>query len=183
MERERVRDKVTAAIARLLKNDTHLLKVDVNERSITHRLASYLQEEFGGWDVDCEYNRNREDTKQLRVSKEFNILVGNVQTDVDDTQARTVFPDIIVHRRKTDKNLLVIEVKKTTSQVSNDFDLWKLCEFKLQLGYRHALFLKLTTGCDDTVDVEQEIWVEEEDCERLRQTLRHRGLDRVVKCD
>lgn len=170
MEQQTVRDKAWAAITRLLESDTHLLRVNVNERSITHRLASYLQEEFGDWDVDCEYNRNREDTKELRVPGDLEISVCNVQTD--DTEARTVFPDIIVHRRGTDENLLVIEVKKTTSRVSSDFDLWKLCEFKSQLGYRYALFLKFITGCDDEVDVAEKRWIGEEERERLQQTLR-----------
>ena len=174
MEQEKVRYKARAAIARLLESDAYLLKVDVNERSITHRLASYLQGEFGDWDVDCEYNRNREDTKQLRVPEDLEIPVCNVQTD--DTQARTVFPDIIVHRRETNENLLVIEVKKTTSRVSSDFDLWKLCEFRNQLGYRYALFLKFITGHDDEVDVAEEKWIEEEEHERLQQALRRGGL-------
>jgi len=54
-----VKRKVRAATELLIRKDAHLLKIDVNERSITHRLALHLQDAFKGWDVDCEYNRNR----------------------------------------------------------------------------------------------------------------------------
>jgi len=53
----RVKQKVRTSIELLIRNDAHLLKIDVNERSITHRLAVHLQDAFKGWDVDCEYNR------------------------------------------------------------------------------------------------------------------------------
>lgn len=38
----------------------------------------------------------------------------------DDPEAFTILPDIIVHRRKKDHNLLVIEVKKNTNR---DYEL------------------------------------------------------------
>jgi hypothetical protein len=166
MRQEEIQDKVYTAIARVLERDAYLLRVDVNERSITHRLALYLQEEFEDWDVDCEYNRNREDTKRLRVGEDVHACVETFTTD--DTQGKTVYPDIVVHHRGTDENLLVIEVKKSTSKIDNDFDLSKLAQFKYQLKYCCALFLKFTTGDKDTVGVSQESgWVIEDGLERL----------------
>jgi hypothetical protein len=126
---------------------------DVNERSISHRLASYLQHEFGDWDVDCEYNRNHDDPKLLKLLRMYAV---NVSTD--DVQARTVFPDIIVHHRGTDDNLLVIEIKKTTNRLSDGFDKQKLREFKRQLGYSYALFLRFITGCAE-IGVKTEEWI------------------------
>lgn len=136
---EDIEAKVDAAIERLFERDAQLIEIDVNERSISHRLALYLQDEFPEWDVDCEYNR-----KGHNEVKRLDLPV--IQIASNDTEAKTVFPDIIVHHRTTDDNLLVIEMKKTTSQVSSDADFQKLKVFKHQLGYRHALFLKLTTG-------------------------------------
>jgi len=46
----------------------------------------------------------------------------------------------------TDKNHLVIEVKKSTNPETPDFDLEKLRAFKGELGYTHALFLLLEAG-------------------------------------
>lgn len=134
-----VKRKVRTAIELLIKKDAPLLKIDINERSITHKLALYLQDSFKGWDVDCEYNRNRYDTKRLSIGGDVRLTVETTQTD--DEQGKTVYPDIIVHHRGTDQNLLVVEVKKTTSHVSKDFDLNKLHEYKRQLGYSYALFL------------------------------------------
>src|SRR5258708_2030866 len=153
LTQEAVKEKVTAAIEVLYQRDTYLLQTDVNERSISHKLASYLQEAFSDWDVDCEYNRNHDDPellKRLQISAE--------DVSPDDVQARTVFPDIIVHHRGTSDNLLVIEIKKTTNQLSDDFDKQKLREFKRQLGYCYALFLRFQTGCE-VIGVKTEKWI------------------------
>jgi hypothetical protein len=130
---------VQAALGRLYDRDAEILRNDVNERTITHKLAEYLEPEFPGWNVDCEYNRNHDKTKKLQS------LRGDV-APIDDTDGISVFPDIIVHKRITDENLLVIEVKKSTSRRSSDFDKQKLLAFKEELNYQHALFLQVTTG-------------------------------------
>lgn len=101
---------------------------------------------FPGWDVDCEYNRDSNVPKRLQSS-----LFQRDSNDVAphrDTEGKTVFPDIIVHKRGTQVNLLVVEVKKTTSTVCDDVDIIKLCAFMEELGYKHALFLKLGAGGD-----------------------------------
>jgi hypothetical protein len=129
------------ALKKLRLCDDYLLEKDCNERSITHRLGMYLQQEFDGWDVDCEYNRdvNSSDLiKRLQLNSET--------VAVDDTNARTVFPDIIVHHRGTGDNLLVIEVKKSTNREDQERDKEKLRAFKKQFGYCHAVFLCLHTG-------------------------------------
>lgn len=128
----------------LLRADEGILRVDINERTISHRLAIYLEPHFPGWNVDCEYNRNHDDPKRLKIERR------NVRSD--DTQATTVFPDIIVHRRGTDDNLLVIEMKKTTSQEADSYDLSKLCAFKQQLDYHFAVFIKIKTGGEARID-------------------------------
>jgi hypothetical protein len=155
----RIKHRVRTAIKLFVREDTHLLKIDVNERSITHRLAIYLQDAFKGWDVDCEYNRNRYDTKKLIIGDDVHIAAEANQTD--DDQGKTVYPDIIVHHRDTDQNLLVVEVKKTTSHVPKKFDLDKLREYKRQLGYSHALFLCFVTGSPERIGVEEEIWIDD----------------------
>ena len=43
---------------RFLAQEGYLLEANVNERSLTHKLAEYLQAVVGPeWSVDCEYNR------------------------------------------------------------------------------------------------------------------------------
>jgi len=126
------------ALDLLIQRDHELFEFDVNERSLTHKLAEYLQPLFPDWYVDCEYNREgHEDTKSLDLPVEG--------TTTEDTEARTVFPDIIVHRRGIPDNLLVIEVKKSTNP-NRKRDFQKLEAFKNQLGYRHAAFVELIVG-------------------------------------
>ncbi len=137
-----VRSRLDAAIGRLLERDVHLLRCNVSERSITHKLGCYLEEQFPGWDVDCEYNRNHDVRKTLGLPPKDGTS--------DEPEEQSVFPDVIVHRRgRNDRNLLVIEVKKTgRDEPYDDWDRDKLRAFKnpSELGYRYGYFLKLRTG-------------------------------------
>ncbi len=142
---------VEKAIGRLLADDADLLRNDVNERSITHRLAIYVQELFPEWNVDCEYNRDHDQIKKL-------LNYRGRSAKADDTSSISVFPDVIVHKRMTNQNLLVIEVKKSTNNDPDEFDLRKLDAFKQDLHYQHALFLRLRVG-DVNAGVEPLRWV------------------------
>ena len=144
MPLEDVRERVIEAICSLYRHDCELLAVDANERSITHKLAEHLQREFPGWHVGCEYNRVGRETKKLVVNVE--------KPEPDDLEAKTVFPDIIVHRRTTPENLLVIEVKKATGR-DDTGDIEKLERFTKVREYRYeyGLFLKLRH--DDTPEL------------------------------
>ncbi|CAE6858228.1 hypothetical protein R69749_06317 [Paraburkholderia domus] len=130
-------EAVARALSELLVNDHDLLSIDANERSITFRFAMYLQSHFPGWTVDCEYNRDGTEPKRL----------GHLELypHSDDDEAKTVFPDVIVHRRGTRQNHLVLEFKKSTSRVDRQIDLRKLRGYKQQLGYEHALFVEVGT--------------------------------------
>jgi hypothetical protein len=102
---DEVKRRIIAAVCELYRSDRELLQVDANERSITHKLAEYLQPEFPNWNVDCEYNRCGVEPKRLRA--------GPWCVRPDDIEAKTVFPDIVINRRFMNQNLAVIEVKKT----------------------------------------------------------------------
>ena len=114
---EEVQDRVNRSIYELYERDYDLIKLDVNERSITHKLGEYLQQQFPDWNVDCEYNRKGKATKEIREE------IGTVQSD--DTEGRTIYPDIIVHLRNADNNLLVIEAKKNVKHI-DDIDRIKI---------------------------------------------------------
>ncbi|WP_255517226.1 hypothetical protein [Herbaspirillum sp. SJZ099] len=130
-------EAVARALSELLENDRDLLGIDANERSITFRFAMYLQRHFPDWTVDCEYNRDGTEPKRL----------GHLELypDSEDDEAKTVFPDVIVHRRGTRQNHLVLEFKKSTSRVDRRIDLRKLQGYMQQLGYEHALFVEVGT--------------------------------------
>ena len=129
--------RVVRAVQSLLDNDAELLEADVNERTLTHRIGVYLDAEFPGRNVDCEYNRNGDSPKRLNVVEPQRILS-------DDENARTVFPDIIVHRRRSNEhNLVVIEAKKSSDPRGKRRDWKKLEAFRVQYRYELAVFVLL----------------------------------------
>jgi hypothetical protein len=107
-----IKERVVRAMNSLLERDAYLLQHAVSEQSITHRLALYLEGEFPGSNVDCEYDKNID-----HATGRKNI------PGVGDAR-----PDIIVHRRGANypTNLLAIEAKKHDSPEPTDRDWWKL---------------------------------------------------------
>ena len=91
-----------------LEKEKTTIKNDTNERTLTQRLAFYLELQlrknikYENYSVDCEYNRKEEDIKRLKFGK--------------NTDKKEIYPDIIVHQRKIKNNLIAIEMKKTTSR-------------------------------------------------------------------
>ena len=91
-----------------LEKEKDIIKNDTNERTLTQRLAFYLELQlrknikYENYSVDCEYNRKEEDIKRLKFGK--------------NTDKKEIYPDIIVHQRKIKNNLIAIEMKKTTSR-------------------------------------------------------------------
>ena len=141
MTRETIYSKIQCAIEILLCKDKELFQQNLAERTITTKFACYLQEVFKDWDVDSEYNRDDEKIKALESGKK-------------------ILPDIIIHKRKTKKNLLVIEIKKTTNTASDKDDLRKLSEIKSNFNYEHALFIRFKAGDSSDVGIERMEWVE-----------------------
>jgi hypothetical protein len=132
--------RLERACTTFLENDAALLRVDANERSMTHRLAQYLQCEFPGLNVDCEYNRKGKTPKRLR---------GHVDQAITapDTKGTTVFPDIIVHRRGAQCNLLVIEAKKYPyTEDELNYDKRKLQAYCDELRYEYGVLVLFYVG-------------------------------------
>jgi len=154
--------RVEAALDTLFEADKKLLLDDTNERSITHRLAIYLEQEVAELEskyaVDVEYNRVTEangatDSIKKRVAyDQISPSCRGRKILDDDTNAQTVFPDIIIHQRgSSDHNLLVIEVKKSSSDDSGECDKEKLERFRCDLGYEYGLFLQLVVGSEPEI--------------------------------
>ena len=128
---------VNSSLMKLRSLDKKLLEIKVNERTITHKLAVYLQQNFPEFNVDCEYNRFKDIVKKIKLPNE--------RINWNDTEAKTVFPDIIIHKRGIEEdNLLVIEVKKSSNDNSGDFDRIKLHAFLQEpYNYAYGLFLRI----------------------------------------
>ena len=141
--------KVGNALSEFFRKDACLLDLRVNERSITHKLAEYLQREFGDCDglkVDCEYNKHGIAVKRLNVD----LVRAELKcTETHCVKDPMVYPDIVVHERRCDRNnLLVIEVKKSDG-ADPSRDIEKLSAFtdpNGEYGYKLGLFLEFCVG-------------------------------------
>ena len=141
--------------------ESFLVKHKVAERALTHKLAEYLQMLFGGYNVDCEYNKVGDcDPKRI---DELLVTLRKGQNPQQDIKCNRdcdnctpnkciVFPDIIVHRRGTDDNLLVVEAKTAWCRVSQNEDFEKLkalttspvYKYRLGVGFRFCETLDAT---------------------------------------
>ena len=159
MENSEIIEKIYIGIKMLFSNDYWLLINDLSEKSITHKLAEYLQILFTDYNVDCEYNGNiksENGRKMISILKEElerkNLLKANEINNTDDEIAcRLVFPDIIIHKRGTNEsNLCIIEVKKSTRDIPFDYDEIKLKAYTTgkygnDLRYKLGLFIEFMT--------------------------------------
>ncbi len=157
---DEIKQKIRRSLRQLQQSDKYLLNINASERSITHILAIYLKKEFTDLDVDCEYNREGDKPKKYQeIVNEINCI----GIRVDDIEARTAFPDIIVHKRgNNDDNLLVIEVKKLSGNPNpiDSIDEQKLRAFldKDQLDYKYGLGLQIPVGLRNTAKL---FWFEQ----------------------
>jgi len=118
---------VLDALTHLFEKDIQLLGVNASEESAAAKIAQYLQPHFPGMHIDVEYNRMGDAPKKVAWSG----------------KPEDVYPDIIVHLRETTINILAIELKKDSNRESKDKDILKLRAYRSELGYQHALFMRL----------------------------------------
>lgn len=136
-------DLFVEAILKFIQEEKFILENDLNERTISHKLAEYLQKYFQDYNVDCEYNRmlqnEKYDTKRLHLDNDIQ------EIRPDDDKGKTVFPDIVIHKRGVnDDNLLVVEMKKKDNCLNDakQFDFKKLKAFTAQLKYKLGIYLE-----------------------------------------
>ena len=110
-------DKVAVALSEFYARETHLLEKDLGERTLTHRLAVALENQFPEWNIDCDYNRLGERTWRLPKAS---------IVSTDDQLGKSIYPDIVVHRRAMPENLLAIDVRKASNHQPPEHDRHKL---------------------------------------------------------
>ena len=126
--------KLRICIGVFYKNDFFLIKNSVGERSISHKLAEYLQAELPDWNVDCEYNRMYDQIK---------VLQGILECSEQRTTDR-IYPDIIVHERNSNNNLVVIEIKINIDDDCDIKKLEKLTSTKDKFSYKVGYFIRFS---------------------------------------
>lgn len=134
MNRElRLRSILDKACEKFLKLHRYLLTERISERAMCHKFAELIQPEFLPLHVDCEYNRN------CGVKKTLPSIIHD--------EDRGVFPDIIVHERGTDNNVLVIEAKCSDSNPEDiEQDELKLESYTKHLNYAFSCLLTFEVG-------------------------------------
>jgi hypothetical protein len=145
--------KLDLAIQSLFSNDINLLQRELNERSIANKLTEYLQPLFNGFNVDNEYNGDifkPNDRKSLDIAANKIREIGHTPNVNNNYR---FIPDIIIHvRERNDRNLVVIEIKKDSSdRLEKEFDLVKLEHMTIDyLGnhynYKLGIAIVLNTG-------------------------------------
>jgi hypothetical protein len=164
-------NKIDLALIKLQENDHYIIKNRGNERSITHRLAVYIEELFPNYHVDCEYNLNCESKTNKKEIALFDEEIKKykpkkkrkIKDELEERVNVSVFPDIIVHRRgKSKNNLLIIEIKKSDSHISCEYDYLKLQKYtdknnRIGLHYQFGVFIEI-------------------DVEFLNKSIFHRGI-------
>ena len=110
-------NKVIAALRDFYAHEGFLFEKDVGERAVTHRFAVYLERQFSGWSVDCNYDRLGERTLHLPH--------GTI-VSTDDHLGKSIYPDVVVHQREIPNNLLAVEIRKASNHTSLEHDQHKL---------------------------------------------------------
>ena len=134
-----IRRRFDRALHSFYAKEALLIKYHVSERALTHKLAEHLQKLFPRHNVDCEYNKVGDgDPKRLDV-----LMWGSYDCSHDCDQCRNnkcvIFPDIIVHHRGKDDNLLVIEAKTAWNRRGQAHDFKKLAVLTEARGYHYRL--------------------------------------------
>lgn len=103
MKNKTIIRRIQKALEELSKLDSHLIKNDLSEQSITHMLAMRLMPHFKNYDVDCEYNGNvlskegkRKQIQVLKEKLEEHKLLRKKEGKLGSVITRSVFPDIII---------------------------------------------------------------------------------------
>lgn len=128
MDTEQILFFINQAIANLFESEKDILERGLNERILSSRFADYLRPLFNEFDVDPEYNGDIDkpnDRKALDIAKNRLTEIGYKPNQKNNYK---LSPDIIIHKRgSNENNLVVIEVKKDSSpERDKDYDLIKL---------------------------------------------------------
>lgn len=159
--------KLTDALKKVLNNDSYLLANDINEPTISHRLAVYLEPLFPDFNVDCEYNGNIDSAcgrKYIYILKDKAEELGILKTNDQESElfCRWVYPDIIIHKRGlngSENNLLIIEIKKSSNPNDGAWDKEKLlrftsAEYDNYFSYQYGIFVKFIVGSKPSYSIQ-----------------------------
>ena len=139
-----IKNILEKSLDKLFEKDYKIIfkSYDLHERSITHRLAVYIESQFidTKYTVDVEYNRMRNNYNEDVIG---NAIGKNLDFEKYGKESANVYPDIIIHQRDTKNNLLEIEVKMKWKNSKRDFDYIKINEYIKQLDYQFGAYIEI----------------------------------------
>lgn len=130
--------RLKQALATLVAQDSELLEAEASERSITNRLSWHLQPLFPDWNLDCEFN-----CWASPWQRKGHMIISTTSAA---TEARTIFPDLLIHRRRHGDRLAVIEVMLSSQHHTRHRVIKKLRHCQERLACSHALLLEIGVG-------------------------------------
>ena len=155
---EDIKKLVNASLEKFYKNDRDLIEMNdegdmISEQCMVFHIGGYMKNKmntlskFQWADLDCEYNRNMNESKMINNPKE-------------DNDGKRIIPDLVIHRRRSNRNnLLVIEFKKKNAESCDKKKdrnkLIYLSDQKEEFKYNFGLFIELGSH-EVYVDVYQE---------------------------
>ncbi len=136
MSVEDYKEKIREALREYMEKDWDKLG-NVHEVTSAHRIAVYLESRFEGYNIDLEYNRDKENIKKLE---------------------KPIRPDITIHRRNLDDNLCIFEIKKSPKEANESKkDIIKIKMELEKYKYKLGVFLGILR---DKIDI---CWIVRED--------------------
>lgn len=150
--KEQIENILNKSIDELFEKDSQIIleSYNLHERTITHKLAIYIEKHFQDthYVVDVEYNRMRNVYGENVIG---NAIGKNLDFEKYGKDPSNVYPDIIVHKRDTNNNLLEIELKMQWKNTKRDFDYQKINEYIDQLGYQFGVYIELTENRENCI--------------------------------
>jgi len=111
----------------------------VHEQAISHRLAVMLEGVFPNYHIDCEYNKHSDAVKKCQKIKTVCCKCTQCNKENKGGNDIIIKPDIIIHKRNTNKdNLICFEIKKSEDC---NYDIEKLKCLTTEYGYNLGVFI------------------------------------------
>ena len=152
-----LKEAMLDALKFFINKDANLLKLDVREEAISHRLAFYLEqtfsrlkydlsldvEEIESITVDCEYDKHSDAPKTLQ----------DIIQKYPKKKTNVIRPDIVLHKRNSGTNLIVIEIKKEKSKDKDkEYAKDKVKAFvESSYAYQLGIYIVFNTGADGPI--------------------------------
>jgi hypothetical protein len=155
MNKLNIKEVISKSLDKLYLNDSLLLnpKYDLNERSVSHKLAEYLnqviKEKKHEYDVDIEYNRMavNYDNKLIDFG---NIVSKSINYEMHPDKERYVYPDIVIHKRNENINICIFEIKMSWKNNLKQLDYDKIDAYMEQLNYKYGAYIEIYPKKKDT---------------------------------